>query len=174
MSRIQKFSAGLGAVLLLGVLQTAFAQSDIKIGYVNVPFLIQNAPQTQALNQRLQNEFAPREAELQASQEDLQEMLQTYQRDASVMGEAERAAMERELEQGDRDLQRRQAVLQEDFQIRQNELLGELQQTIGREVQAYVEQEEFDLILSEVVYFSESVDITQDVLQFVTANYSVD
>jgi outer membrane protein len=172
MTRIQKSALSVGAALLLGALQVGLAQDDLKIGYVNVPYLIQNAPQTQAMSQKLQNEFAPREADLNAKAQALQDKVDRFDRDASVMGEAEREALRREIDQDNRDLKRQQDVLQEDAQIRQNEMLQELQSVIGKQVQTYVEAEGYDLILSDVVYFSEAVDITRDVLQAITTDES--
>jgi outer membrane protein len=154
-----------GAILLVAVLGPAHAQSDFKIGFVNMQFVIQNAPQTQAANKKLQEEFAPRQAALKSMQEDLQEKLDTYNRDSSVMGEAERTQLERELQQGDRDLKRRQDELQEDLNFRQNEILNQLQATLIGRVQSYVESEGYDVVLTSVVYVDEALDITQEVLQ---------
>jgi outer membrane protein len=168
-TRTQISALSLGTALLFVLLAPVNAQ-NLKIGFVNVPYLIQNAPQTQAVNQRLRNEFAPREAELQTMAEGFQKKYETYQRDASVMGEAERAALESELSEGDRTLQRRQAELQEDFNIRQEQLLGELQTAIGQQVQTYVEANGYDLVVANVVYVSEAIDITADVLAAISKN----
>ena len=164
MTRIQVLLVSVGAVLLLAATQSVHAQSGLKIGYVNVQFLIQNAPQTQEVNQRLRDEFAPRDAELLRLQEELQEKFENYQRDASVMAEAERARIERELTEGDRNLQRRQAELQEDVNIRQSELVAELQAQVAARVQSWASAEGYDFIFTNVVYASEAVDITAEVL----------
>jgi outer membrane protein len=89
---------------------------------------------------------------------------ETYQRDASVMGEAERAQLEREIRDGQRDLQRADTELREDLNIRQNEEIAELNRLIVTEVQTYARNEGYDLILYEAVYASEAVDITAAVL----------
>jgi outer membrane protein len=169
MTRKRLYALALGAALSLSALTPLQAQTDLRIGFVNVPYLIQNAPQTAALNERLRSEFAPREAELQTMAEGLQEKLDMFERDASVMGESERAALEREIREGDRDLQRRQSELQEDFSIRQEELLGELQNIIARQVQTYADGQGYDLIFANVVYASDAVDITEDVLAAISA-----
>jgi outer membrane protein len=160
---MQMCVASLGAALLLAAAVPAGAQ-DLKIGYVNVPFLIRNAPQTQAIDQRLRNEFAPREAELQGRAEDLQDKIEVYDRDASVMGEAESTALRREIEQLERDLNRQGQILQEEFSIRQEELVNELQSTIGAQVQTWAEDNDYDLIVSNVIYVSDAIDITEQVL----------
>jgi len=162
-TRMQGFALLAGAALALALTAPAGAQ-DIKIGFVNVPFLLQNAPQTQAVDQRLRNEFAPREAELQSRIEDWNEKVDRYERDAPVMGQAEADALRREIEQGERDLQRQQQTLQEDANIRQEELVGELQAVIARQIQTFAQAEGYDLILANVVFASDAIDITEEVL----------
>jgi outer membrane protein len=155
-------SAGLLAALALG---TAAAQTtNIKIGVVNMTALIEQSPQTQALMARLREEFAPRERELAAMDQALKTKQETYQRDASVMGTEERTNLEREIRDGQRDLQRAGEQVTEDFNIRRNEALGELQRTIVSKVTDYARGAGFDLILYEAVYASDAVNITADVL----------
>jgi outer membrane protein len=80
------------------------------------------------------------------------------------MGTEERANLEREIRDGTRDLQRAGEQLTEDFNIRRNEALGELQRTIVLKVQEYARNAEFDLVLYEAVYASDAINITADVL----------
>jgi outer membrane protein len=142
----------------------ASAQGDLKIGFVNVPYIIQNAPQTAVLERRLRNEFAERQAELESAIESWQESGAEFERDADVMAAEERTERERDLTARGRELERRQEDLQEDINFRQNELLNELQNSVGRAVQAYVEGEGYDLVLTQAVYVSDAIDITEEVL----------
>jgi outer membrane protein len=149
------------ALLTVG---TARAQSNIKIGVVNMPQLIEQAPQSQAVTAQLRAEFAPRQRELTTMQTELQTKQDTYQRDASVMGAEERANLEREIRDGQRDLQRADNELREDFNIRQNEELTNLQRAIVELVRTYARDQGYDLVLYEAVYASQAVDITAAVL----------
>jgi outer membrane protein len=154
--------AGLLAALAFG---TASAQNaNIKIGVVNMTALIEQSPQTQAVMTRLREEFSTRERDLAAMEQTLKTKQETYQRDATVMGTEERTNLEREIRDGQRDLQRAGEQLTEDFNIRRNEELGELQRTIVLKVQEYARNSEFDLVLYEAVYASEAINITADVL----------
>jgi outer membrane protein len=145
-------------------LDTATAQSAPKIGYVNFPAVVDQAPQTEQVMQKLRDEFAPRQRDLVGMQTALQEKQETYQKDSAVMGESERVALEREIREETRDLQRANTELQEDFNIRQNEELGLLQRTIVQRVQEYVRGEGYDLVVTDVVYVSGALDITEDVI----------
>jgi outer membrane protein len=158
---------GGGLALLLSALTfgTANAQTaSIKIGVVNMSRLIEQSPQAQAVMAELRDEFAPRQRDLVAMQTALQQKQETYNRDASVMGAEERANLEREIRDGQRDLQRADNEVNEDFNIRRSEVLGDLQRTIVIRVQEYARGAGFDLVLYEAIYASEAVDITAAVL----------
>jgi outer membrane protein len=85
----------------------ASAQSaNMKIGVVNVAQLLQEAPQAKAVEDKLKDEFGPRQREITAMRQALQTQSETFQRDAPVMGEAERLNLERQIRDAQRDLQR--------------------------------------------------------------------
>lgn len=169
MTRTQTIALPMVALLLFAAGGTAQAQSDLKIGYINLNAIIQNAPQIPALNNRLRDEFASRDTAFQARQEQFQEKVETFERDAEVMTQAEAQALQRELTQMQRDLEREAASLQEDLQVRQNELVGELQVDIVEKVQAWAELNDYDVILTEVVYVSDAVDISAEVYDAIAA-----
>jgi outer membrane protein len=158
------------ALVLLAAGGAAQAQSQLKIGYINLNAIIQNAPQIPALNNRLRDEFASRDSAFQAQQTAYQDKLQTFERDREVMTQAEGQAMQRELQQMQRDLERTAADLQEDLQVRQNELVGELQVDIVEKIQAWAELNDYDVILTEVVYVSDAVDISAEVYDAIAAS----
>jgi len=168
MTRMHSVALGLGAFLLLASGESS-AQSNLKIGFVNLNAIIQNAPQLTTINQQLRDEFAQRDSEFQSMQNDFNEKRDTFQRDAEVMAEAERQALTRELTQMQRDLERRAQELQEDLEIRQNELLGELQLEIVEKVQAYADLNDYDLIVTDAIYVSEAVDISAAVYDAISA-----
>ncbi len=170
--RIAALVAVVGA--MLAGLQTAGAQGAPKIGYVNFPAVVDQAPQTEQLMRKLRDEFAPRQRELVGMQTALQEKQETYQTDSAVMGESERMALEREIREETRDLQRANTELQEDFNIRQNEELALLQRTLVQQVQEYVRSEGYDLIVTDVVYVSGSLDITENVIAALQAGRAAD
>lgn len=156
---------GMTALLIaMAAASSAFAQ-DVKIGVVNVGRLLEQAPQTQRAMKSLEDEFAPRQRDLVAMQTELQEKQETFQRDAPVMGEAERLALEREIRDGQRDLQRADQELREDYNIRRNEELGILQRSLLMEVQSFARSAGYDVVLGDVLYYSSAVDITAAVLE---------
>jgi len=163
-SRISVWTGLVAAIVLLAA--TAHAQTNgLRIGVVNVPRLLEQAPQAQSAMAKLQEEFAPRQREIVGLQRSLQEKQQTYDRDGPVMGEAERLNLEREIRDDQRDLEREQADYLEDLNIRRNEELGRLQRSLLQQVQAHARSAGYDLVVADVLYYSAAIDITEDVLR---------
>ena len=167
MTRMHAVAISLGAALSLAFAAPAPAQPNARIGFVNVNYVLANAPQTQVVNDTLTAEFGPREAELRTRDEALVAKGQTLERDGPVMAQAERAALEREISAEQLALQRLGTQLQEDVQIRQNELVNDLQQQVARRIQAFAVAEGYDLIVTNqgVVFASEAIDVTEEVLR---------
>ncbi len=161
------------SLLVLLLLSFSVAAQDIKIGFVNLPRLLQQSPQANQIRQQLQDEFAPRERQILAEQKTLQGLAERLERDGALMGEQERRTLERDLSQGDRELKRRRDEFLEDFNLRQNEELTNLQRTLIEQVQAYARAGNYDLIVGEpgILYVSDAVDITDAVLAALEAAF---
>ena len=153
-----------GFVLTAALVFPAFGQ-ELKIGVVNVPALMANAPQAAAVTDALTAEFQPRQREIVAKQKELEELTEKVQRDLAVMGETERRNAEKDVRELQREVSRLQNEFQEDLNLRRNEELAKLQREILREVATYAREAGYDLVLGEgVFYASSAVDITSDVL----------
>lgn len=159
-----------GIALICAFAMPASAQ-ELKIGVVNVPLLMDRAPQTKIAMDALQEEFAPRQREFAARAQELDTLNTKFQTDAAVMGETERRNAEKELRDLQREVARLQTEFQEDLNLRQNEELGNLQRTLLGEVQAYAQTQGFDLVVGDGVLFaSPSVNITEEVLRTLEAD----
>jgi outer membrane protein len=164
-------SAVAGIALVIVFAMPASAQ-EVKIGVVNVPVLLDRAPQTKAVMDSLQEEFAPRQREFVAKQKEFEELSAKVQKDVAVMGETERRNAEKELRDLQRDVARLQQEFREDLELRQNEELGNLQRSLLKEVQDYAQAQGYDLIVGDGVLFaSTAVNITEEVLRAVEANF---
>ncbi len=160
------------AIALASAFAFPAAAQELKIGFVNLPAVIERAPQTKSAMDALQEEFAPRQREFQAKQTEYEELAAKAQKDLAVMGETERRNAERDLRELQRELTRLQNEFQEDLNPRQNEEYGMLQRGILKEVQDYAEAQGFDLIVGDgVLYINSTINITDEVLRAVEANY---
>jgi outer membrane protein len=157
------------AVVLSGVAALAAvaapAWADLKIGVVNYSKLMQESPQAKAAQDALRGEFAGKQKELQTQQQSLKSKEDSLQRDSATMTADQRTAAERDLRDGNRELQLKVQQYQDDFNARQNEELSKLQKTLVEEVQNYAQGQKFDLVLADGVIFASPVlDITPQVL----------
>ena len=149
--------------LTLGV--ASVANAEAKIGYVSTQRLMAESPQAKAAIGLIQNEFAPREKEIQTMTVALKAREDKLTKDAATMSEVQRSAAEKELRDGYRDLQRKQSEVQDDFNARRNEEMSKLNRTLLEEVQAFAKAQGYDLILADgVIYATNALDVTGPIL----------
>ena len=160
-----------GALLALSLCTSVQAQ-EVKIGVVNVPVLMEQAPQARVAMEALDEEFKPRQREIIAKQTEFQERTEQVQRDLAVMGETERRNAEKDLRELQREVTRLQNEFREDLNLRRNEELGNLQRSLLKEVQDYAQGAGYDLVVGDgVLYASSAVNITENVLRAMEANF---
>ena len=153
--------------LFLGMLLAAnVSYADLKIGFVNIPAVLEKAPQAEKAKKRLEQEFSPRDKQLVAQQKEIQSMDARMTKDAAVMGESARVNLEKDILNKKRDAKRAQQEFSEDFNARRNEELGKLQRRIVEAIREIAKAQEFDLLLTDgVIYASEKIDVTSQVQQ---------
>jgi len=161
-SRYRTAIVALAAVFLIPV--WAVAQGP-KIGYVNAPKLIESAPQGEAAIKELEAEFGPREKELRAMRDQIRRLEDEIEKDGLVMKEGERREKENSIKELDRNLKRLREELREDYNLRRNEELADLQRIVTKAIVEIAKQQEYDLILQDSVYVSPNLDITEQVLE---------
>ena len=153
----------LSAVALTGV--ASLASAEAKIGVVSTSRLMAESPQARAANDAIRTEFAPREKEIQTLGVTLKAREDKLAKDAATMTEVQRSSAEKELRDGYRELQRKQAEVQDDFNARRNEEMSRLNRTLLEEVQVFAKAQGYDLILADgVLYATGALDVTGPVL----------
>lgn len=154
----------LAAGLALGVASAAAA--ELKVGYVQVDKILQEAPQTSESGKKLEREFNPRTQELDRMQKQIKEQESALDKDALTMSETDRRNRERDVQNLKIEFQRKQRELREDINLRKNEELSTLQDRINKAVTSVAETEGYDIVIySGVAYASKKVDITDKVLK---------
>ena len=149
------------------VMFAANAQSaDLKVGYVQVDKILQEAPQTAESGKKLEREFSPRSQELDRMAKQIKDLEATLDKEGLTISEAERRNKERDVQNIKIEFQRKQRELREDINLRKNEELGSLQDRVNKAVQSVSEAEGYDLVVySGVAYASKKIDITDKVLK---------
>ena len=150
------------------VFSVAYAQP--KIGFVNIAKIMEESPQAEAARKALEREFSSRDKQLTSARDSVLKLEEKLKNDGSIMSEANRVNLERDVLSQKRDYNRMRDELREDFNIRRNEELGSLQKKVYEVIQGIAKQENYDLVLTQpVLYASPSVDITDKVLQKLNA-----
>lgn len=147
-------------------LSTISGAADLKIGYVQVDKILQEAPQTAESGKKLEKEFSPRSVELDRIQKQINDLEAALNKESVTMSDSERRAKERDVSSQKIEFQRKQRELREDINLRKNEELASLQDRINKAVQTVSESENYDLVVyGGVAYASKKIDITDKVLK---------
>jgi len=163
---INRWLVHLGTALAAALMASApLAAQDLKLGVVNSDRILRDSIPARAAMQKLEAEFSRRDKELQEVGARLMASVERFEKDGPVMTETDRARRQRELAEMDREFQRKQREFREDFNQRRNEELQGLLERTNRIIRQIAEQEKYDLIVQEAVYFNPRIDITEKVLR---------
>lgn len=151
------------AAAMLGA-TPAHAQ-ELKIGVVNSDRILRDSQPARAAMQKLEAEFAKRDKDMQEMGARLKTSAERLEKDGPILSEVDRVRRQRELAEADREFQRKQREFREDFNQRRNEELQGLLERTNRIIRQIAEQEKYDLIVQEAVYFNPRIDMTERVLR---------
>jgi outer membrane protein len=140
--------------------------AEYKLGFVNSERLFREAAPAKRAQQKLEKEFAGRDADIQKLARQVRDLQAALDKDGVTMSENDRRNKERDLANLSRDLQRAQREFREDLNLRRNEELASVQDRANRVIQQIAEAEKFDLIVQEpVIFASPRIDITDKVIK---------
>lgn len=163
---MKRIFSGLFVMLVVTFGYAASASADLKIGYVNAARLLEEAPQAKDATKKLKDEFAPRSDSMMELQDTLKKMEDRMTRDAAIMSESERKKLGLDILARKRELQRTQDAFQEDVNIRRNDALGRVQETIKKAIEEVGKKSHFDMIFFDgISYANPDLDITDKVLE---------
>ncbi|AEV27035.1 OmpH family outer membrane protein [Azospira sp. APE16] len=163
--KYKMLNVGAAAVLSAFLAVPAFANEANKIGYVNTQRVFRDAPAAVKAQKKLDAEFSRRDQDLQVVAKKLQTLQESLEKNGVTMSESERRNKERELNDLNRDFQRRQREFREDLNLRQNEEMAAVLEKANKAIKQIAENEKFDLILQDVVWVSPKLDITDKVIK---------
>lgn len=152
-------------LLLVGLLlvsSQSFAE-EIKIGFVDIPYLIDEAPQSKAASSRLETEFAPRQDLIKSQKARIDEISTQLENDA--LDDDERVNLERELRKIERRVKRNEQEFREDLNIQKNQEFKQVRVSVLDAIASFARLHDYDLILSDGVLFANKrIDVTKQVL----------
>jgi outer membrane protein len=156
-------------VLLSAILYSGFAamasSAELKIGVVNIQKLAGESPQGKAAREALRAEFEPKQKEIETQYAALQARETKLNKDAATMTEVAKAAAEKDLQNGVRELQLKQSNFQEAVNEAQQDANARVGRILDDEVKAFARANGYDLILPEALYAAPALDVTESILQ---------
>ena len=162
----------LALILGVAVLATAHAQ-QLRVGYVNMKEVLDNAPQVIAGRKKLDQEFRPRNDSIEA-EESRVEGLEQHLAQGDLTEDA-RARLEREIREMRRGINRQKEDLRDELSFRRTEEVQQLEDQINLAVHEVATNHGYDLILSSpVVYADPALDITELILQQLQIEFEAD
>ena len=138
---------------------------EMKVGFVNRERILVEAAPAKRAQQKLEKEFAPRDAELQKMAKQARDLQAVLDKEGVTLSEADRRNKEADLARLNANFQRAQREFREDINLRRNEELAAILDRVNKVILQLAEAEKFDLILQEAVYVSPKLDITDKVLK---------
>jgi len=161
-------------VLLLGLALAASVEAQqLRIGYVDMKEVLDNAPQVLAGRAKLDVEFRARNdaIEMDEMRADALEM-RLQQAD---MNPENRTQIERDLRELRRSITRRKEDLRDELSFRRTEEVQQLEDQINIAVQEIARRNGFDLIISSpVIYANPDLDITSLILEQLEVEFAAD
>jgi outer membrane protein len=152
-------------ITCMGLAWSSSALAEVKIGFVNIIQVMEQAPQADIARNELEQEFSGRDAKLTAERDAIIELEKKLQTDGEFMSTDELDELERTIARRKLEFNRDREELQEDFNIRRNEELSKLQRAVYDVIVQVAKAENYDLMVTErVLYASERIDITDKVL----------
>lgn len=164
----------LSASLLSFVLQPVLADSVVggsdaalsRIGFVDIPYLIDKAPQALEAEQRLETEFAPRQAELKAQREQLAELTARLNDNSLELPEADQIRLDRETRGLERRIKRSEQDFREELNIQKNNEFKKVRILVLEAIAQFGKTHDYDLIVSDGVLFAaKRIDVTERILE---------
>jgi outer membrane protein len=160
--------------LVLGLVFAATAEAQqLRIGYVDMKKVLDNAPQVVAGRERLDREFRARNDAIEL--DEVRAGALEARLAQGDMSEDSRLQTERDLRDLRRNITRRKEDLRDELSFRRTEEVQSLEEQINVAVQDIAERNGFDLIVSSpVIYASPNLDITDMILEQLEVEFAAD
>ena len=160
-------------LLLFVVVASPATAQQLRVGYVDMKQVLDNAPQVLAGREKLDLEFRPRNETIEFQERQVQSMDDRLQ--MGDLSEDARIRLERELREMQRNVNRQKEDLRDELSFRRTEEVQKLEDQINMAVEEIARNNGYYLILSSpVVYADPSLDITQLILDQLRIEYEAD
>ena len=165
--RLGQFIAFVVFVSLLFVQHAVYAKDAISVGVVNVPYLMEHAPQAELASGVLKEKFVPQEKKLADALDEINQLSASLDKinDGSSQKEFIRQK-ERELRAKKRARSRLLQDFREELRFARDSALDDVQKEVFSAIDTIREKYNIDIILQDYLSASARVDVTPLVLDY--------
>jgi outer membrane protein len=154
------------AVILILIFNSSIVVAEVKIGFVEIKKILQNAPQTVKANKKLEKEFTKRTKKLKAAVNEINKKEKAFKKDSMTMSDADKEKKIKVIQALKIDAQRTEREVREDIDLRRKEEIKNVQSLVNVAVEKVAKEQGYDLILYQgVAYAGKKVDITDIVIK---------
>jgi outer membrane protein len=166
---VNKFLTALVTVIALA---SSVQAADIKIGFVDIAYVMAKSPQRVAIAEKLKNEFKEQEEEIKSLYEEYKKLQEKAQKDGATMSEKERLELQREGQEMETKLKLKQQALNEDSQRRANEEQRQLGAKILEKVAELAKEEKYTMIINKdaLLWADQATNVSDKVLAKLSAS----
>lgn len=154
------------AVLILLICNCGTVFAAGKIGFVDMETLINNSPQIREAQSSISSEFEIQYSDIEQKESDLKLLENRITKDGAIMTLSELSKLQERARILDRQVRRAKEDLKDAISIRNNQVLNNIQKELNEIVTQYAKDNGYDAILiNAILYVSDEMDITQEILQ---------
>jgi len=156
------------ALLLIALSWTpGWAQSQMKIGVIDVRRVVSDSAAGKRAGERLQTQVKKAEADTLKERQDLERLRNDLDKKGPLLKEEERRNLEMDFQKRSVTLQRTMGDLQQELQLKEREMMQDILKDLEGVVNDLGKAEKFTLILdrSQILFSDQSVDITNKVIE---------
>lgn len=159
-----------GALALGAWVPAAGAQSELKVGYVDIGKVFDQYERTKRSESMLEQKGKQKEDELQQRLTDLKKLREGL----DLLSEKARESRAREIDQKADEIKRFGNYTKQDLLEERNRVAGDILKEIQQSVQAYAKANGFSMILDErlLLYGQDALDVTDLIIKQLNANFS--
>ena len=161
-------------VLAIGCLYpTSYAEHPvISIGVVDVPLLMQNAPEAARASEQLKQRFKPQELKLARELEAISLLEAEFEAAKNSLTEQQTRQQDREIRSRKRERTRNLEDFREELRFARDKALDEVQKNVFIAIEEVRAAKNIDIVLREYVAASKRVNITATVLELLEKKLS--
>ena len=152
--------------LLFLLFNTALSAQSVKIGYINIDYVVTSSPQFSQANEKVIRKFKPQENNLLLLNNNIRELASKFNKNKDSFSQSEIKIKIKKIASLEKKLKQQALVLKKQLVLENKQALGKIQNLINKVIRKIAEEQNFDLILyQKVAYASKKINITELVSQ---------